>query len=179
MAEDVSDEIYNLAYDELRRLARHYLRGDKAAMSLRPTELVNEAVSKLYGRIRFNDRKHLVATVSRAMRRVLVDSARERARTRRGENATRVTLHDEATVTNDRTVDILEIDTALVKLAENSDRVAGVAEMTIFGGLKQEEIADHFSVTVRSVGRDWAMARAWLARELGFHPTRDSDKDPE
>lgn len=172
-----TDEHYRLAYDELRGLARHYLQGDGAAGSIRPTELVHEAVGRLHGKVKFEDRKHLIATVARAMRRVLVDAARGRARRRHGANAVQVTLREDAGITNDRTVDILEIDFAISNLADHNERVATVAEMTIFGGFTQEQIAEHFGVVKRTIGQDWAIARAWLARELDLRPGRTRRQD--
>ena len=172
-----SDELYRIAYDELRGLARHYLQGDGAAGTIRPTELVSEAVTNLYGKVDFKDQQHLVATLARAMRRVLVNAARERSRLRHGNNAVHVTLYEGARVTSDHTVDVLAIDSALETLAEKKVRVAQVAEMTIFSGFTQDEIANQLGVTKRTVVNDWALARAWLARELDLRPARSSDQD--
>jgi RNA polymerase sigma factor (TIGR02999 family) len=177
-----ADELYRLAYDELRGLTRHYLRSDGAAGSIYPTELANEAFRRIRAKhegqgtreIESEERKLLVASLARAMRRVLVDAARDRAQLPAEICAVEVALQDDTSITHDRAVDILELDRALSVLAARSESVAQIAEMTIFGGLTQDEIAEHVEVAKQVVVKDWALSRAWLTRELVLQRDRVS-----
>ncbi len=164
-------QLLPLVYDELRRLAGHYMKGERAGHTLAPTVLVHEAFVKLADRTRagFNGRTHFFAAGAQAMRRILVDHARARGREKRGGDWRRVTLlGDEAADRGGRDVEqLLALDEALEKLAALDERQAQVVELRYFGGLKVDEVATALGVSKRTVEGYWTHARAWLRRELG------------
>lgn len=161
-----ADELFAQIYDELRRLAASYLRGERPDHSLQPTALVNE----VYLRLRnarshtYADREHFLATAARAMRQVLVDHARRRgAKKRRGQT---VTLRDGLLGREHQALDFLALDQALRSLtALDSDR-AQIVELRFFGGLTVDEVAGVVGKSRRTVLRQWRSSRAFLLREL-------------
>ncbi|MFN0131027.1 MAG: ECF-type sigma factor [Phycisphaerales bacterium] len=161
------ESLFPLVYEELRRLAdAHRLRGEPGHM-LQTTALVHEAYLKL-ARLPEGQawsRNHLVAVASIAMRQVLVNHARDRGRLKRSPAGARMSLDDCAVVDDDR--DLVSLDEALKRLAAQDDRKARVVELRFFGGMGVDDIADVLGVGSATIKRDWAMARAWLARELG------------
>jgi RNA polymerase sigma factor (TIGR02999 family) len=156
-----------IVYDELRRLAHHYLKRERAGHSLQTTALVNEAYLRLLGyrRMRWQDRAHFLAVSAQAMRRILVDHARRR-NAKRGADAKQLSLDAEAVMCTDRSDDFVSLDDAPTALAERAPRKAKVVELRFFGGLSVEEIADVLHVSSITVMREWQSARAWLCREL-------------
>jgi RNA polymerase sigma-70 factor, ECF subfamily len=155
-------------YNELRRLAAHYMRGEKPGQSIQPTELVHEAYLRLVGaeRIEWQGRSHFFAMAATSMRRILVDRARKRLAERHGGGAVTLCL-DQALVFNpQKSKDIIALDDALQRLEVLSPRQSRVVEMRFFGGLEMQEIADIEGVSVRTVKQDWSVARAWLHREI-------------
>jgi len=161
------DEVVLLVYQELRRLAAHYLRGERANHTLQPTALVNEAylcLAKQDG-VRWQNRAHFLAIAANTMRRVLVDYARERGAVKRGGDRKRVTLRSSIAL-DDRDVDILALDEALQKLSGFDPEGARVVELRFFGGLTVEETAEAIGVSPATVKRTWTAAKAWLYREL-------------
>lgn len=163
------DDLMPLVYDELRRLAQFYMRGQKAGHTLQTTALVNEAYLRLVdsSRVRWQDRAHFFAISAQLMRRILVDSARSRNSLKRGGEVQKVELDDEtvAALTDDK-VDLLALDEALKELAGLSPRQSKVVELKYFGGLTEKEIAETLDISARTVKRDWSVARAWLFRRM-------------
>jgi RNA polymerase sigma factor (TIGR02999 family) len=156
-----------IVYDELHRLARHYMRGERAGHSMQSTELVNEAYMRLvdYKRMHWQDRAHFFAVSAQLMRRILVEHAR-RHNPKRGGGVEHVSLEAVASVDASRTTDLVALDDAMNALAQLDPRKARVVEMRFFGGLSVEEIAEVLKVAPVTVMRDWSTARAWLYREL-------------
>jgi RNA polymerase sigma factor (TIGR02999 family) len=157
-----------LVYDELRRLARRYMAGERAGHTLQTTALVNEAYLKLVDirQVQWQNRSHFFAMSSRLMRRILVDFARSRRYQKRGGGAQKVSL-DEALLVLDAGHDLVAVDDALKALADVDARKSQVVEMRFFGGMTVEETADALNVSPETVLRDWKVAKAWLSRELG------------
>ncbi len=156
-----------IVYDELHRLARHYMRGERPHHSLQTTELVNEAYMRLvdYKRMHWQDRAHFFAVSAQSMRRILVEHAR-RHNLKRGGGIEHVSLEAVASVDASRNPDLVALDEALNALAQLDPRKAHVVEMRFFGGLTVDEIAEVLKVAPVTVMRDWSTARAWLYREL-------------
>ena len=158
-----------LVYAELRRLAGHYLRGERAGHTLQPTALVHEAFLRLMGqdRAQWQHRSEFIGVAAQLMRRILVDYARQRAAGKRAGSPVILSeqrLRVDAAI--DRTAEILAVHEVLERLAALDARQARIAELRYFGGLSIEETAGVLDVSPRTVKRDWAMARAWLRAEL-------------
>lgn len=156
-----------IVYEELRRLARHYMRGEKSGHSLQTTALVNEAYIRLtdYNRMQWENRAHFFAISAQLMRRILVDHAR-RHNLKRGGGVQHVLLEDTAVIGGERNEDLVALDDALHALARIDSRKARVVELRFFGGLSVEETAEVLRVSAVTVMRDWSTARAWLYREM-------------
>ena len=156
-----------IVYDELRRLARHYLKRERAGHSLQTTALVNEAYMRLvdYKRMHWQDRAHFLAVSAQAMRRILVDHARRR-NVKRGAGIEHVSLDDATVISTDRSSDFVSLDDALNALAARAPRKAQVVELRFFGGLNVDETAEVLHVSPITVMREWKTAKAWLYREL-------------
>ena len=160
-------------YDELRRLADVCFRGQPAGHTLEPTALVHEAWLRLAGRSDdYADRNHFVAVAVTAMRQILVDHARRRAAQKRGGDRRRITLSEAASPGPPREVDVLDVESALHKLAELDQRKARVVELRFYGGLTIAEVAALLDVSTITVNRDWWTARAWMERELSREGAR-------
>ncbi len=161
------DQLTPIVYDELHRLARRYLRGERRDHSLQTTALVNEAYLRLvdHTRMAWQDRAHFFAVSAQVMRRILVDHARRR-NVKRGRGLRRVSLAEATLIGGDRPTDLAALDDALTVLAERDPRKAQVVEMRFFGGLSVEESAEVLGVSPVTVMRDWRTAKAWLYREL-------------
>lgn len=161
------DRLYSAIYPELKKVAAALMKSERAAHILQPTALVHEAYLKLLGGepADWQSRAHFLGTATRAMRQVLVDQARQRDAAKRGAGAERVTL-DEEIASESRTLGILEVDDAISRLSELSQRMAQVVEMRVFGGMSHEEIAEALGVSLRTSVEDWSIARRWLAREF-------------
>jgi RNA polymerase sigma factor (TIGR02999 family) len=156
-------------YDELRRLARHYLRGDRAAQSLQPTALVNEAYVRLAKeRVHaWKNRAHFCAIAAGSMREILVERARARKAIKRGGSRVRVTLgEDLAAAASDTAVDMLSLDEALSRLSAMDPQLVRIVELRFFGGLSVEESAEALGVSPATVKRGWSLARAWLKQQM-------------
>jgi RNA polymerase sigma factor (TIGR02999 family) len=163
------EAVVPLVYDELHRMALRYLSGERWAVSMQPTALVNEVCVRLIGwdRVHWQSRGHFFGVSAQMMRRVLVDIARRRrAESRGGREAVRVPLDDEVASVPGPDLDLVDIDRALDLLAVADPRKARVVELRFFGGLSVQETAEALGVSVRTVHTDWAMARAWLYRAL-------------
>lgn len=158
-----------IVHDELHRLARRYMRGERAGHSLQATALVNEAYMRLadYTRMQWQDRAHFFAVSAQVMRRVLVDHARRR-NIKRGRGIQHVALEDVAIVAPGEEVetDLVALDEALIGLTHIDPRKAQIVEMRFFGGLTVEEIGEVLKVSTGTIKRDWRAAKAWLYQEL-------------
>jgi RNA polymerase sigma-70 factor (ECF subfamily) len=161
------DKLTPIVYRELRRLARRYLRGERAGHSLQTTALVNEAYMRLvdYRRMQWQDRAHFFAVSAQLMRRILVDHAR-RHNLKRGGGVQHVSLDQAAVLGSDRADDFVALDEAMNELARVDPRKAQVVELRFFGGLSVEETAEALKVSSVTVMRDWSTAKAWLHREI-------------
>ena len=161
------DKLTPIVYDELRRLARRYMKHERPGHSLQTTALVNEAYMRLvdYKRMQWQDRAHFFAVSSRLMRRILVERAR-RHNLKRGGGVHHVALDEAAMVSGDRATDLNALDDAMNALARLDPRKVQVVEMRYFGGLSVEETAEVLKVSPVTVMRDWNTAKAWLYREL-------------
>ena len=157
-----------LVYDELRRRAGSYLRGERPDHTLQPTALVHEAYVKLVNQreAKWKDRAHFCAVAAEAMRRILIDHARKHRAARRGGGGQRVTLCDAIGDPRSMEVDVIDLDDALTRLRELHERQSRVVELRFFGGLSVEEIAEILEVSPRTVKGDWRVARAWLQTRL-------------
>jgi RNA polymerase sigma factor (TIGR02999 family) len=162
------DQLMPLVYDELRRLARRYMRQQPAGHTLQTTALIHEAYLRLIGQEekRWENRAHFFGVAAQAMRHILVDYARARNVAKRGGGATRVSLDEVLTVCPESGADLVELDDALTALAKLYERQSKVVELRFFGGLTEEEIAEVLKVSPRTVRSDWSLARSWLLREL-------------
>jgi RNA polymerase sigma factor (TIGR02999 family) len=166
---DRVSELMPLVYDELRRIAASYVRGERPGQTIQATALVNEAFVRLAGeRARhFNSRTHFLAIAALSMRQILVQRARSRNAIKRGGGPQRVTLDDAnigGAASND--IAVLALDEALSRLAALDGELAKVVELRYFGGLTVEEVADVMGTSPATVKRQWALARAWLKRSL-------------
>jgi RNA polymerase sigma factor (TIGR02999 family) len=166
---DASRRLFELVYDELRRLAASLMRRERAEHTLQPTALVHEAFLRLVGatHIEWQDRTHFMGIAARAMRQILVDHARRHGAAKRGGGLTRVTLTGAELVASHDAVEILELHEALERFAALDRRAAQVVELRVFGGLSVQETSHLLEVSPRTVDGDWAVARMWLTRELG------------
>ena len=165
------DELVPIIHEELRRLARHQMRGERDNHTLQTTALVNEAFLRLVDlhRIRWQDRAHFLALSARLMRRILVDHARSRGYQKRGGGAANVTLDESLVASPERDLDLVALDDALEDLARVDPRKSQVVELRFFGGLSVEETARALKVSPETVTRDWRLAKVWLLREISGH----------
>ena len=155
-------------YRELRRMTARYLRRERNQHTLQPTALVHEAFLKLVGQrdVRWQNRAHFFGVAAQLMRRVLVDYARERAAGKRGGGVGRLPLEDSMAIGVSNHIDIIAVDDALNRLATVDPDQVRLVELRFFGGLTIEETAEVLGWSSASVKREWAIARAWLHREI-------------
>jgi len=158
------DKLIPVVYQELRRLARSYMRKERAGHSLQTSALVNEAYLRLidYNRVRWQNRSHFFAIAAQAMRRILVDHARARQSAKRGAGAQKVSLDEVAIVSDERAEELLALDDALNKLEQLDERKSRIVELRYISGLSMEEVAGVLGLSTRTVEREWKFARAWL-----------------
>ena len=164
------DQLFAVAYPQLRQIAARFLRQERADHTLDPTALVNELALRLLGSapIAYTDRNHFFALAAQMMRRILIDHARARVAGKRGGVQERVNLSSvgEALAAAPQSEDLLLLDDALSRLERADPRAAKVVELRFFGGLHEQEVADILGVSVITVKRDWKVARAWLIDQL-------------
>jgi RNA polymerase sigma factor (TIGR02999 family) len=176
------DALWPLVYDDIRRMAGRQIAGERGGHTLQATALVNEAFIRLAGERAFEwqRREQFLALAAQIMRRVLVDYARQRGAKRRGDGAKRVSIHDTWAADevdqlqaldafHDESVDVLAIDSALTRLQQVDEPQSRIVELRYFGGLTLEETARAAGISLATVKREWAMARAWLRRELAAY----------
>jgi RNA polymerase sigma-70 factor, ECF subfamily len=169
---DTFDEVFPLVYEELREMARRQLGAQWGKCTLNTTGLVHEAYLKLVNesQVPARGRAYFFGAAASAMRRVLVDAARRRNSIKRGGGKDDVTLDESLMAADGFAVDVMALDEALTRFSEHYPRQAEVVECRFFGGLSIEDTAAALDLSRRSVIRDWAMARAWLFRELEMEP---------
>ena len=162
------DQLLPVVYDELRVLARSYLRRERADHTLQPTALVHEAYLKLVKgeAVTWQDRAHFFGIAARAMRQILVTHAEAKQAEKRGGDWEKMTLDEAVSFSSDKTVDILAVNEALNTLAKLDERQCQIVEMRFFAGLSIEETAEALSISAATVKRDWDTAKLWLRREL-------------
>jgi RNA polymerase sigma factor (TIGR02999 family) len=169
------DQLFTILYDELKELAGRQRRRWRGNYTLNTTALVHEAYFKLVGQSRIDvvSRAHFRALAARAMRHILCDYARDRATQKRGGDVELLPLEelwalpDQAVLSEEQSDSLVALDEALSRLEQIDPRQSRVVECRFFGGLTIEETAMAIGISARTVKRDWAMAQAWLHREMG------------
>jgi RNA polymerase sigma factor (TIGR02999 family) len=174
--EQALESLIPLVYEEMRRLARYHMRGERANHPLQTTALVHEAYLKLIdsSRVQWQDRAHFFAVASQLMRRILVDFARSRKNLKRGGDAIQISLGESLEISQEPGADLVALDDALNALSQLDPRQSRVVELRFFGGLSVEETAEALKVSPETVKRDWRLAKVWLLRELGSGGGDDS-----
>ena len=164
------EQMFLLVYNELHQLAARKLRSERDGHTLSTTALVNEAWLELnkLNRIQWQNRAHFLAVAAQAMRRILIDYAVARRREKRVGGQVPISLDDSdaLAIAHQRADELVELDEALARLQKISDRQARIVECRFYGGMSVEETADALGVSPATVKREWALARAWLNREL-------------
>jgi RNA polymerase sigma factor (TIGR02999 family) len=161
-----------MVYDELRRLARSYMRAERGSHTLQATAVVHEAFLRLIqANVALQDRGHFFALASRLMRRVLVDHAKSRGRAKRNSGRVEPMLEDLESSLPAMSFDVIALDDALASLQQTEPRLAQVIELHYFGGLTYEQIAAALSISAATVHRDIRLARAWLLNEIRAAPS--------
>jgi RNA polymerase sigma factor (TIGR02999 family) len=162
------DELMPLVYDELRRLAAAYLRRERPDHTLQSGALVSEAYLRLIdqSRVRWKNRAHFFGVAAQMMRRILVDHARNRVAMKRGAGATLISINDAIVGKDMQNLDLIALDDALTKLAGFDEQQSKIVELRFFGELSIEETAEVLGISPATVKRDWAVAKAWLFRQM-------------
>jgi RNA polymerase sigma-70 factor, ECF subfamily len=163
------NQLIPLIEQELHRIAHLYMNRESPGHTLQTTALVNEAYLRLIDQknVRWQNRAHFFAIASQTMRRILIDHARSHARAKRGGKARKISLDEVAVLSQERAAELVALDEALERLAALDPRRGQVVALRFYGGLNTDEIAEVLGISANTVTRDWNMARAWLARELG------------
>jgi RNA polymerase sigma factor (TIGR02999 family) len=161
-----------LVYEELRRVARYYLKQEKQSHTLSSTALVHEAYLRLVNQkeVTWQNRAHFFGVAAQMMRRILVDHARRHGYAKRGGGALTLALEEVVATPQPREINLVALDDALDSLAKLDDRQSRMVELRFFGGLSIEETSEVLGVSVPTVKREWASARAWLFREITRGP---------
>ncbi len=162
------NKLIPLIHNELHRLAHIYMVRERVGHTLQTTALLNEAYLRLVdaNQVPFENRTHFFAISANLMRRILVDFARSRGYQKRGGNVVKVELDDGCLPAQGRAGDVVALDDALNALAAFDEREAKIVELRFFGGLSEEETAEALGVSLRTVQREWTLAKAWLLREM-------------
>jgi RNA polymerase sigma factor (TIGR02999 family) len=157
-----------LVYAELRRLAGHYMRGERTGHTLQPTAVVHEAYLRLTGldHLDWQNRAQFMGVAAQVMRRILLNYARQRVASKRGGKGLRTEFEVPDMATGEKAEEILAVDMAITRLSELNAEQSRVVEMRYFGGMSVEETAEALNISTRSVKRHWALAKAWLHAEL-------------
>jgi RNA polymerase sigma-70 factor, ECF subfamily len=165
--QEAASRLFDLLYVELRRLARRHLQNERSDHTLQATALVHEAYLRMVdGHQDWRNRAHFFAIASSAMRRILIDHARARRAVKRPGSQQQWNLDDLPLLSNEHNDDVIAIDLALQKLSQIDARQGRIVELRYFGGLTAEEAAEALGISVITVQRDWAVAKAWLHGEL-------------
>jgi RNA polymerase sigma factor (TIGR02999 family) len=166
--EAARDELIPLVYEELHRLAHHYMNGERTGHTLQTSALINEAFVRLVDQrdVYWQNRSHFFGIAAQMMRRVLVDYARSRQYQKRGGDAVQVSLNEELIVSNEQTAEVVALDDALKSLATFDERKCRIVELRFFAGLSIEETAQVLGISAGTVMREWTVAKAWLRKEI-------------
>jgi RNA polymerase sigma factor (TIGR02999 family) len=169
---DALDRLFPRIYSELQRIAHGQLQREREGHTLVTTALVHEAYMKLVDitRVEWRDRVHFLSMAARAMRRILIDYARQKNAVRRGGGVRPVTLDEALVVADLQTESLVALDDALEKLGTLNPRLVRVVECRFFGGMTEEETAQALGVTARTIRSDWVKARGWLRQALAGSP---------
>jgi RNA polymerase sigma factor (TIGR02999 family) len=162
------DKLMPLVYEELRRLARHYMRRERPGHTLQTSALINEAYLRLVDQqnISWKSRAHFFGISARLMRQILVDHARAHNYAKRGGDQQKIPLDEMASIGKDRAYEIVALDDALQSLSSIDPQQTRIVELRFFGGLTIEETAEVLGISHATVEREWSMARAWLRKEM-------------
>ena len=162
------ERLVPLVYNELRRMARRCLAGERSDHTLQSAALVHEAYLRLVGHdaVHWNDRVHFFAVAAQLMRRILVDHARKQLAAKRGGDHVTLSLDEQLAPARSRPLDVVALDDALNELARMNPEHGRMIELRFFAGLSIDETAQALGTSPATVKRDWAVARAWLYREL-------------
>jgi|ERR1041385_7634333 RNA polymerase sigma factor (TIGR02999 family) len=165
---DAESKLLVLLYDELRRIAASYLRRERPDHTLQPTALINEAYLRIVDLAQQNweNRAHFLGVCARIMRQILVDHARQRNAAKRGGKDRPLPLDDHSISSAHRSIEFVALDEALSRLEAFDSRQSRVVELRFFGGMSEEEISHILGISVRTIKRDWNVARAWLYSEM-------------
>jgi RNA polymerase sigma-70 factor (ECF subfamily) len=164
---EAESEVLSVVYDQLRRIARMQLQGERPNRTLQPTSLVSELYLRLkLDAVEWADRAHFYAIAAKNMRRIIIDEARARAAQRRPPADRRVDLENVIIWSEDHSLEFLDLNEALERLAQFDARQAEIVELKFFAGLTTEEIASVLGISDRTVKSDWSLARAWLSTYL-------------
>jgi RNA polymerase sigma-70 factor (ECF subfamily) len=163
------DKLMPLIYEELRRLAHHYMSRERPGHTLQTTALVNEAYVRLINRkdMHWQNRAHFFAIAAQSMRCILVDHARSHAYGKRGGGAPKIVFDEAMVVSQERAAEVVAVDEALKDLAALDPQLSRIVELRFFGGLTIEETAEVLHLSPATIKREWSTARAWLYHELG------------
>lgn len=162
------EELLPLVESELRRMARRHMRQARPGNTLQTTALIHEAYLRLIDqkKVNWKNRSHFFGIAACMMRRILLNHIRDKKRQKRGGGALRVSLSEAATISREKSDEILALNEALIRLSEIDPRKAKIVELRYFGGLTNDETAEFLNVSRITIIRDWKMAKAWLAREV-------------
>lgn len=168
--QQAAEKLIPLVYDELKRLARSYLRRERTGHTLQTTALVHEAYLRLIrGKpANWQSRSHFFRIAAQLMRRILIDYARGRLREKRGGAKVDLPLNESLVFSPEHSEELVRLDEALERLCKLDARQSQIVELRFFGGLSVEETAESLGISPKTVKRDWAVARSWLHRELRF-----------
>ena len=165
---EAESKLLDVVYQELHQIAERYMRSERSDHTLQATALVNEAYMRLLANDKppLENRKHFFAVAAQVMRRILVDYARAYRSQKRGGDAPHVSLEDPLAFTSSNADEVIALDEALSRLAKMDERQSRIVEFRYYVGLSEEEIAELLSISLRTVKREWRMAKAWLYAEL-------------
>lgn len=166
------EQLMPAVYQELRRIADHYLRSEQSGHSLQPTALVHEAYLRLIDQkqVEWHNRAHFFGVAAQMMRRILIDHAKAKHRIKRGGTAPKISLDETVSFTRERAAELVALDDALQVLGEIDERKSRIVELRYFGGLTVEETAQVLGISDKTVMRDWKLAKAWLYDEINRRP---------
>jgi RNA polymerase sigma-70 factor (ECF subfamily) len=162
------DQLIQLVYPELRRLAKRYMGRERSAHTLQTSALINEAYLKLVGKpeIEWRDRVHFFAVAAQVMRRILIDHARSHHYAKRGAGAHHVPLDETAIINNERAAEFVALNDALIALEQIDARKSRIVELRFFGGLTVDEVAELLKLSPITIKREWRSAKAWLHLQI-------------
>jgi len=173
---EAETQLIPLVYNELRRLAHHYMKSERPNHTLQATAVIHEVFLRLVKQrnVSWDSKAHFLAVAATLMRRVLCDYARSHGRVKRGADQDRVSLDEALVYSKEMSPEIIDLDRALTRLEELDQRQSKIVELIFFGGLTVDETAAALGISPKTVKRDWSVARAWLHRELQMDNLHDA-----